>query len=104
MTQPEYVKSVTGKKGDFYVIVMTAKFNFASSRGSSSICFGFYPSQRYAEEQSLIALRKAFPHHLVHFAVARKVGLVSQILLRLFIRQNSEYEHVFYLDAVEGYE
>lgn len=100
MTQPDYVKSVTGKKGDFYVIVMTAKANFVSTRGASAICLGFYPSQKYAEEQSLIALRKVFPHHLVHFVAARKVGWIARILIQLFISSESEHEKVFYLDAI----
>ena len=100
MTQPDYVKSVTGKKGDAYVIVMTAKANFVSTRGSSAICLGLYPSQKYAEEQSLIALRKAFPNHLVHFVAARKVGWIARILIQLFISSESEYEKVFYLDAI----
>lgn len=104
MEQKDYVRSVTGKKGDPYIIVMTAKFHFASSRGSSAICLGLYPSQRYAEEQSLISLRKAFPHHLVHFVAARKVGWIGRILIQLFFRAESEHQMLFYLDAVEGYE
>lgn len=104
MTQPDYVKSVTGKKGDAYVIVMTAKANFITTRGASAICLGFYPSQEYAEKQSLIALRKAFPNHLVHFVAARKVGWIARILIQLFISSESEYEKVFYLDAIERQE
>ena len=100
MTQPDYVKSVTGKKGDAYVIVMTAKANFVSTRGASAICLGFYPSQKYAEEQALTALRKVFPKHLVHFVAARKVGWIARILIQLFISSESEYERVFYLDAI----
>lgn len=89
-------------KMDFYLVIMTAKFDFISNRASSCINGVWAESKEIAETWALINVQKGFPKHKIHVAVAKKVGLVQRILFYLLRYFNDETQ--LFIDASEGYE